>query len=261
MAAKQVLEENICRTIGTGADTKVWEDAWIPMDIARPAKHAHAEFDPELRVHHLINFDTKDWDENLISQVIHADDIPRILAIKISQTGRKDGYCWKHTKSGHYTVRSGYDIAVEHRRNQSFNPVVEPSITALKKQVWKLKTGRKIKHFLWQALTGCMASASKLVERHCGNDTSCQRCGAEIEDINHILFECPPAFQWWILSPIPSPPGIFPCNSLFANFNTYFHRCRQEPKAQTMVQYSHGCSGMCGKPETKNASMQRIFHH
>lgn len=116
------------------------------------------------------------------------------------------------------TMRSDQYIAVDQRRRQSVNPVVEPSIKPLKKQVWKLKTARKIKHFLWQTLSGCMASASKLVERHCGTDTMCQRCGAEIEDINHILFECPPAFLCWILSSIPSSPGVFPCSSLFANF-------------------------------------------
>lgn len=150
--------------------------------------------------------------------MIHADDIPQILAIKISKTGRSDDYCWKHTKSGHYSVKSGYDIAVEQRRKQSFNPIVEPIITPLKQQVWKLKMTRKIKHFLWQALTGCVSSASKLVERHCGTDASCQRCGATIKNINHILFECPPAFQCWLLTPIPSPPGLFPCTSLYANF-------------------------------------------
>ena len=63
-----------------------------------------------------------------------------------------------------------------------------------------------------------MSSVSKLVERHCGTDTTCQQCGAEIENTNHILFECPPAFQFWILSPIPTPPGLFPCTSLYANF-------------------------------------------
>lgn len=59
---------------------------------------------------------------DFISEVIHTEDIPRILAIKISKTGRRDGYCWKHTKSGAYTVKSGYDIAVEQRKKQSFRP-------------------------------------------------------------------------------------------------------------------------------------------
>ena len=115
-------------------------------------------------------------------------------------------------------MKTGYDIAVKQRRKNPFAPMTEPSITPLKQKVWKLKTARKIKHFLWQALSGYVSSASKLVERHCGTDKSCQRCGAEIEDINHILFMCPPAFQCWILTAIPTPPGSFPSTSLFVNF-------------------------------------------
>ncbi|KAF2606892.1 hypothetical protein F2Q68_00044733 [Brassica cretica] len=38
---------------------------------------------------------------------------------------------------------------------------------------------------------------SKLVERHCRTYSTCQLCGAAVEDINHIVFECPPAFQCW----------------------------------------------------------------
>lgn len=219
MAAKSILENNICRTIGTGAETKVWEDAWIPSEPPRPARPAHTEFDADIKVHHLIDFDSKEWNLDVISAMIHPDDIPQILAIKISKTGRRDGYSWKHTKSGHYSVKTGYDIAVDQRKQARFDPIVEPSVNPLKKKLWKLKTVRKIKHFLWQALSGYVSSASKLVERHCGTDKTCQRCGAEIEDINHILFLCPPAFQCWIMSPIPSPPGIFPCTSLYANFD------------------------------------------
>ncbi|KAF3583964.1 hypothetical protein F2Q69_00028158 [Brassica cretica] len=33
------------------------------------------------------------------------------------------------------------------------------------------------------------------------------------ENINHTLFECPPALQIWALSPISSAPGVFPCTS------------------------------------------------
>lgn len=40
MAATQVLEENICRTVGTGAETNVWEDVWVPYKVARPARRA-----------------------------------------------------------------------------------------------------------------------------------------------------------------------------------------------------------------------------
>lgn len=84
----------------------VWEDVWIPGSPARPGHPAHLDYDPDLRVHHLINFETKQWDEAFISEVIRAENIPRILELKISKTGRHDGYVWKHTLSGNYTVKT-----------------------------------------------------------------------------------------------------------------------------------------------------------
>ncbi|KAG2264672.1 hypothetical protein Bca52824_071751 [Brassica carinata] len=62
----------------------------------------------------------------------------------------------------------------------------EPSLNGLREQIWLLKTPRKIKHFLWQALSNSIAAASLLVDRHCGHDRSCQRCSSEEESVNHI---------------------------------------------------------------------------
>ena len=59
MAAKQVLEDSVCCTIGTGADTSVWDDVWIPEEVARPARRAQLEVDKDLKVHHLIVPDSK----------------------------------------------------------------------------------------------------------------------------------------------------------------------------------------------------------
>ncbi|KAG2332380.1 hypothetical protein Bca52824_003560 [Brassica carinata] len=106
--------------------------------------------------------------------------------------------------------------------------VAEPSVTKLKKEVWKLRTSWKIKHFIWQALAGFVTAASSLCDRHCATDRSCIRCGAEEETINHILFECPPALQCWALSDIPSPPGVFPCSSLFTNLDYLLSRAAKQ---------------------------------
>lgn len=42
-------------------------------------------------------------------------------------------------------------------------------------------------------------------------------CRAETETVNHILFECPPAVQCWVLSDIPTSPGYFLYSSLYVN--------------------------------------------
>ena len=155
-----------------------------------------------------------------VREFIAAEDVNCILAMRISHIGRRDSYIWKHSKLGSYTVRPGYKVAVEQRRNFHAREVTEPSTNGLKKEVWKLKSPRKIKHFLWQAISGYVASASKLKERYCGSDSTCQRCGSEQETVNHILFECPPVTQCWALSHIPSSPGLFPSSSIYVNVET-----------------------------------------
>ncbi|KAL9812373.1 putative ribonuclease H domain, reverse transcriptase zinc-binding domain-containing protein [Arabidopsis thaliana] len=160
----------------------------------------------------------------LIQAIIDPSDIPLILSLKPSRRFQVDDFCWIYTKSGHYTVKSGYLRATQW--NDEENEVTEPSTKILKKQVWKVKTARKIKHFLWQALSGCLATSSRLVDRHCGSDRTCMRCGGVSESINHLLFECPPAMQVWALSNIPTNPGIFPSTSIFTNFDFLLWRAK-----------------------------------
>ena len=60
MAAKHVLTDGLQRTIGTGAETKVLEDLWIPASPAQAALPRIAIIDPGLKVHHLIDFESKE---------------------------------------------------------------------------------------------------------------------------------------------------------------------------------------------------------
>lgn len=93
--------------------------------------------------------------------------------------------------------------------------------------IWKLQAPRKIKLFLWQALSDFVATCSRLADRHCGIDKSCPRCGNEEETVNHLLFLCPPALQTWALSDIPASPGSFPRESLYANFDYLLVRAKK----------------------------------
>lgn len=106
MASRHILDKSIKRSIGNGAETKVFEDVWIQTEPARPAKPRIQAFDPDLKVHHLIDFETKTWIEKFVNELVAAEDVPRILAMRISRTGRRDSYIWKHSKSGSYSVRT-----------------------------------------------------------------------------------------------------------------------------------------------------------
>lgn len=226
LASRPILQQGIRKKIGDGHDTLVWDEPWLPVTPARPPKRRGNHHDPDLRVHHLIDNRTKTWDTNLLNEFVSPEDIPIILSIRISRTGKRDCVSWDHTKSGFYTVKSGYDRAVEMRTSIPDPPISEPSFIALKKATWKQKTPRKLQHFMWNAISGFVATAEQLKFRHCAQDSVCVRCGAETESINHTLFECPPALQCWALSSIPTSPGYFPCSSVYSNFDFLFFRAR-----------------------------------
>lgn len=139
-----------------------------------------------------------------LQALIEPRDIPLILGIRPSRTYLSDGYSWVHTKSGNYTVKSGYWAARDLSRLTCDPPFQGPDASTLLTQVWKLKTTHKLKHFVWQCITGCLAMFQRLAYRHIGTESGCPRCGGEEESINHLLFECPPSRQIWALSPIPS---------------------------------------------------------
>ncbi|KAG7569023.1 Reverse transcriptase domain [Arabidopsis thaliana x Arabidopsis arenosa] len=227
LAAKDVLRYGIRKTIGSGFGTYIWTDPWIPDTPARPPKGLTVERDPLACVNTLIDFGSKQWKMDRLRELFPPEEITLILGIKPSRIVSSDGYCWIMTKSGNYTVKSGYEVARSISRPVCDHPFQGPSVTALKAQAWKLKTTRKLKHFVWQCVTGCLASSQRLFYRHIGRDKGCSRCGAEEESINHLLFECPPARQVWALSNIPSSPALFPSASLYNNLDYLYWRGKE----------------------------------
>ncbi|XP_024016341.1 uncharacterized protein LOC112089817 [Eutrema salsugineum] len=221
MAAKPFLKMGLRKTIGLGLNTRVWSEPWIPDTRARPAIAVPIMRyrDPGLLVYSFIRQDTKQWDIHLLRQFFQPEDVSLILGLRPSQTRTLDGYAWNHSKSGLYSVKSGYDLIRRTRLAQEDGTVLEPSITALKRQVWKVRTPGKMKHFMWQTLSGCIATCQNLTYRHLGSDRSCPRCGDPEESINHLLFLCLPALQVWALSDFPSLPGFFLSTSIYQNMS------------------------------------------
>lgn len=94
----------------------------------------------------------------------------------------------------------------------------------LKAHVWKLSCPTKIKHFIWQVVSGSVAVSSRLNQRRINCDTICSRCRVAEEMINYFLFECPTVAITLDIFPIPMGNDMFPYSSVFANFDFVFWR-------------------------------------
>ena len=148
-AARKLLLLGIRQKIHSGYEVKVWEDPWIPSNPARPAAPIAPVMNPNMRVSDLIDQGLKDWDVGLLENYVHPEDIPVIRSLAISSTHRRDTYCWNFTRSGQYTVKSGYWVAQNLLKLTEETEVLELSITKLQAFALKLKAPTKICHLIW----------------------------------------------------------------------------------------------------------------
>ncbi|XP_018487998.1 uncharacterized protein LOC108858589 [Raphanus sativus] len=176
MAAKELVTKGLRRTIGTGEDTLVWQDPWVPDETARTPMITQA-YDPNLKVSDLIDPARREWDITKLRNVLHPDDIPLVRSLNLSRNPIQDSYCWNLTVSGKYSVKSGYMFAKSKPDEETEFRNQLPSLNPLKEKIFKVKTGEKICHFLWQSLSGAISVNERLFKRHIGNDPSCPRCG------------------------------------------------------------------------------------
>ncbi|XP_048593215.1 uncharacterized protein LOC106393995 [Brassica napus] len=221
-AARKLLLLGIRQKIHSGYES--WEDPWIPSNPARPAAPIAPVMNPNMRVSDLIDQGVKDWNVGLLEKYVHPEDIPLIRNLAISSTHRRDTFCWNFTRSGQYTVKSGYWVAQNLLKLSEEKEVLEPSITKLQGFAWKLKAPTKICHLIWQLLTGHVAVTRNLVRRNMRCDNYCPRCGEAEETVTLAIFECPPARQVWSLSSTPTCPNIFPVSSVYTNMDYLFWR-------------------------------------
>ena len=147
-----------------------------------------------------------------------------ILSMAINPTHRRDTFCWSYTKNGQYTVKSGYWVATNIMTAEEEKEVLQPSITELQAFAWKVNAPQKIRHLLWQLISGQVAVTRNLIRRNMRCDNYCPRCRDADENVTHTIFECPPALKVWALSSTPSSSETFLILSMYANMDYLFWR-------------------------------------
>ena len=69
LAARDLLNKGLRHTIGSGYNTRVWFDQWIPTQSPRLLRDNGAWRDPKLYVNHLIDHSTGEWKMDLIQNI------------------------------------------------------------------------------------------------------------------------------------------------------------------------------------------------
>lgn len=74
-----------------------------------------------------------------------------------------DGLTGVRRKNGENASQRGGQIWKG--KNHSQFLLQQPSLNSLKEHAWKVQTSNKIRHFLWQALSGALAVNERLAHR------------------------------------------------------------------------------------------------
>ncbi|XP_010495329.1 PREDICTED: uncharacterized protein LOC104772406 [Camelina sativa] len=224
VSARSLVNIGLIKRVGSGDTIDIWSDPWIPAQSPRPALQNGSPVDPNLSLSHFIDPSTRTWRRDRLIEHFDSVDVPLIQAIPLSSYPKGDSLGWHFTKSGRYSVKSGYDT-VRLGVPSFFKAFGSgPDITTLLAGVWQVRCPPKLKHFMWQALTGCISVSANLRRRGVACDVGCSRCGAEEETVNHVLFLCPPARQAWAQAHVPVGPQHFPTESVYANVDHFIGR-------------------------------------
>jgi len=195
----QLLKKGIIWRIGSGTDTYIWKDPWIPRGYTRrPITPKGSSL--LIRVSELIDPATGTWDELLIRDTFWPEDAEVILTIPTNEDF-KDMPAWHFDSKGIFSVKSAYKLAVQ-IRDQELGQDASPSSVcpdAIFKwqKIWQLKLPHKINMFIWRMAHNSLPVKRNIVRRGIKIDTLCPVCKRFDEDCGHLFFKCKKAKECW----------------------------------------------------------------
>ncbi|XP_023919200.1 uncharacterized protein LOC112030766 [Quercus suber] len=166
--------------------------------------HPVTEEVEECMVSELIDPGLHCWRRDIIMESFQINDANAICKIPLSRRRATDSVVWLHTKTGVYSVRSGYHTA---RKVMTTKVWAESSSSAAGQQIWKvlwsLKVPSKLKVFGWRASHEILPTTVSLAKRKILDDDRCHCCKRFAETTIHAVWDCGVAQDIWAGSITP----------------------------------------------------------
>lgn len=141
------------------------------------------------------------WNVDLIQQIFLVPDAELILTIPLSPFNHNDSWLWHYNSNGCYTVKSGYNLAIE-------NGVDAPSsssdaLAVWWKAYWAVRVPQKILIFGWKGYHEILPTIKGLLKRNVTTHSNCPLCGFGDDSNAHAIYWCPFSQEVWELHEYP----------------------------------------------------------
>lgn len=106
---RDVIAQGIIKRIGTGEDTNIWKQNWLPRSgMMRPVASLVAH--PPQLVSELIDASSSSWREEELRRVFIPTDVEVILSIPLCTKKIADFWAWGEDLRGKFSVSSAYKM-------------------------------------------------------------------------------------------------------------------------------------------------------
>lgn len=203
----ELLKQGVIWRIGTGSQVCIWHDPWIPRGVShrvvtRPGRC-------RLRwVSDLLDTIGRDWDFDRLAHIFCLADIEAIAKIKLPSRPFDDFLAWSGEKSGLFTVRSAYNLALKLKNLQN----LQSSSSALNGErklwshIWKGGVPPKVNVFAWKLSRNALPTKRNKFIRGMEVNGICPICDREDESSYHATVAYPAARglrsamrEYWLL--------------------------------------------------------------
>jgi len=142
-------------------------------------------------VHHLID-DSGAWDETAVRRFFFSCDAVEIFKIKLLAHETPDFVAWHYEKTGYFSVRSAYRLAV--RNFYGADNITSSSSTvegrAEWKKLWQIDVPSKVNVFAMKAVNNGLPTRVNKKHRYLEQQDICQNVGNMLK-----MFTMP----WWLV--------------------------------------------------------------
>lgn len=190
----ELLKAGVVHRVGNGVSINIWRDNWLPRRTAmKPV--GSTRWCRLRKVCHLIDRRSGQWDEAVVRRYFYPWDVEEILKIKLPRRDTEDVIAWHYEKTGVFSVRSAYRLAMQLDRELGHqgSSTAPDGERAVWRKLWRLAVPPKVRVFAWKAIQNGLPTRANRHYRHLDQQSTCQICGMGSEDVFHAVITCPHA--------------------------------------------------------------------
>jgi hypothetical protein len=185
--AESLLEERLLWNVGDGTKIKIWGDKWVQATLTHKIQVPNQLLDSNPCVSELINYDDNWQNVPMIESLFPADVVEQSCSMATSPHTTPNQLMWNGTRTGTFSVRSAYHLAVESKVWERGSIMVNPNANPVWQLIWRFQVPRVVQLFLWRACNDILPTKEKLFKRKVVSEPGCPTCGMEIKTTIHSL--------------------------------------------------------------------------